>query len=69
MKNVKTHIIEVSICRRLYMNTLMVWTDVFNHPNNDAINSLSRQVALRNVMTLCPTLATILIDMHVQGEY
>ena len=48
-------------------------THVVNHPSNDAIilvdatnafNSLNRQVALRNVMTLCPTHATILINTY-----
>ena len=59
-------------------------THVLNYPSNDAIilvdatnafNSLNRQVALSNVMTLCPTLATILIntyrvniDLFIDGE-
>ena len=45
-------------------------THVLNHPSYDAIilvdatnafNSLNCQVALRNVTTLCPTFATILL--------
>ena len=41
----------------------------------NAFNSLNHQVALRNIMTLCPTLATILIntyrvniDLCIDGE-
>ena len=45
-------------------------THFLNHPSNgaiilvDAFNSLNRQVALRNVVTLLPTLATILINTY-----
>ena len=51
----------------LYMPCM---THFLNHPSNgaiilvDAFNSLNRQVALRNVMTLLPTLATILINTY-----